>query len=224
MTTDTTTTTTTTNADVVVDRVPTSTTRTDRPFWSMVRFNVWKALRTDDAVALMDVLRRTCRHEHLTMSMLLSRLEEQMWKLEEEDQEPQQDEDKSMTTMTTAVAAAEQRVGGVLSIAAGMPVGGAVRCVEALMQLPQTTAEMQRAVERASRLEPQSGAAVLRLLRRDYRCMASWRCDVAALPATTATATTTPTTPTPTFRKSSLSADPWQSLRLVDPAIVRVIP
>lgn len=70
----------------------------------------------------------------------------------------------------------------------GVPEGGALRCVQALMSLPQSSTEVQTAIQRpwlsslmmachprCQRPDMEPRLAVLALLREDHRAQDTWR-------------------------------------------------
>lgn len=107
-------------------------------FWSLVRYNLWRALQADDDAALMGTLSRTARHEHCGVPEVLRTLYARLWRPHPDD--------------PAAVAAR----GGVLAAAAGnrhgVPVSGALRCVRRLLAVvPHEAAEVARARARCGR-------------------------------------------------------------------------
>lgn len=130
-------------------------------FWGMVRANLWKALATDDGMMLISILYKTSRHEHITMAQLLGVLQTKLWK-------------------STPLDVNGKPRGGLLSAAAsnqsGVPVLGAIHCVRALLELPQSSNEIHTALRRLRRFNGYR-MEVMQAIVNSQWARSTWRVD-----------------------------------------------
>lgn len=110
----------------------------DGRFWSIVRFHIWKALSNDDPDALWVSLAKTCRHERIPIGALIPLLEDRLWRPLHADPAA----DPPFRRCLMAAAAGSRR---------GVPVCGAIRCVQMLLGLPHTEADVDAALSLSAR-------------------------------------------------------------------------